>query len=374
MNENRRMATVRKVTEVLPIEGADRIEECVIDGWSVVTKKGEFSKGDLVVYFEIDTFIPKGIPQLGFLMERGTKQMEHGGETVEGHVLKTVRLRGVYSQGLVISPKELGIADAEALYESGEALDERIGVWEYERPAKLTYGSPKFILNPYDVSVAPVTNAERAQNCTAIWDALKKVESYATIKVDGTSMTMVFDPRKGKLRLFSHHREIDWTVEMDDGRRTVAQESYDAATRQGIVAFCYDNPGITVQYELTGPKIGPAMTKDFQCHVFAVWDMATMHKYTPDEILMGDWKALVESHVKVMNMKASDFETVADLLEAADGLIGNVVKGKRDEGIVFHVTGQGDATDAEWQAVRRKLSSTMEFKAVSNKYLLKRKG
>ena len=58
MNENRKMATIRKVAEVVPIENADRIEVTVVDGWRVITKKGEFEPEDLCVYLEIDTFCP----------------------------------------------------------------------------------------------------------------------------------------------------------------------------------------------------------------------------------------------------------------------------------------------------------------------------
>ena len=54
----RKLASIRKIKELLPIEGADAIEVAVVDGWKVVTKKGEFKPGDLCVYFEIDSFLP----------------------------------------------------------------------------------------------------------------------------------------------------------------------------------------------------------------------------------------------------------------------------------------------------------------------------
>jgi hypothetical protein len=54
----RKLASIREIKEIVPIEGADAIEVAVVDGWKVVTKKGEFKPGDLCVYFEIDSFLP----------------------------------------------------------------------------------------------------------------------------------------------------------------------------------------------------------------------------------------------------------------------------------------------------------------------------
>lgn len=369
-NQDRKMATVREVDEVTPIKGADRIEVCTVGGWNVITRKGEFAKGDLAVYLEIDTFCPVTVEPLAFLAERGTKTMDKGGDRFEGHVLKTIKLRGVYSQGLLLSPGAFGISDVEAkeLCESEERVDERIGVWEYERPIQ-SYGTrsmARHIKNPFDRTVAPVTDAERIQNCTQIWPYLRRTEMYATVKVDGTSMTMLFDSRYEKLRLFSHHREIDFTYE-----DSVAGTSYLAAKRQGIVDFCETHPDITVQYELAGPKIQHSITDRPTCFVFAVWKRDTMRKYTYQELVDNGWDALVKSHVPVLDMDVSGHDTVFGVLHEIDDLRDQITRGRRDEGVVFHVTGQGSTSDYGWNSVRMRLAPNMEFKAVSNSYLAK---
>ena len=187
-------------------------------------------------------------------------------------------------------------------------------------------------------------------------------------------MTMCYDTRKDKLRLFSHHREIDYN------EPSIAQQSYQAAKSQGIVDFCIANPDITVQYELTGPNIQRKITKDYVCHVFAVWDRKTMHKFTYQEMwtraLRDDssWRIITHSHVPLVHsLRLSDCEKVSDILDAVENIRGYVAEGQLDEGVVFHITGQGDLTDSEWTYVRNRLAPTMEFKAVSNKYLLKEK-
>jgi hypothetical protein len=59
MTEERKMVTLRKVKEVLPIEGADKIEIVRIDGWQLVSGKGNFKAGDWALFHEIDSFVEK---------------------------------------------------------------------------------------------------------------------------------------------------------------------------------------------------------------------------------------------------------------------------------------------------------------------------
>ena len=51
----RRLASIQRVLEIMPIENANAIELVRINGWQCVTKKGEFKPGDLGVFLEIDS-------------------------------------------------------------------------------------------------------------------------------------------------------------------------------------------------------------------------------------------------------------------------------------------------------------------------------
>lgn len=94
----RKMATVRRIDAILPIEGADKIEVAVFGGWKVVVKKGEFAADSLVVYCEIDSWLPTEVAP--FLTKEGKEPKDYLG--VKGERLRTVKLRGQISQGLVL--------------------------------------------------------------------------------------------------------------------------------------------------------------------------------------------------------------------------------------------------------------------------------
>lgn len=87
---NRKLATLRKVKALQPIPGADRIECAIVDGWQVVVKKGEFSVGQHVVYFEIDSLMPID-PAFEFLRPTCHTTLEGVGE---GFRPLTVKMRG----------------------------------------------------------------------------------------------------------------------------------------------------------------------------------------------------------------------------------------------------------------------------------------
>ena len=105
----RRLATVRKIDEINPIENADAIEVATVGGWKIVVKKGEFQVGQLAVYFEIDSWIPH---ELAPFLSKGQEPREYEG--VKGERLRTIKLRGQISQGLLL-PLEPTCSNIESL-------------------------------------------------------------------------------------------------------------------------------------------------------------------------------------------------------------------------------------------------------------------
>jgi RNA ligase (TIGR02306 family) len=90
----RKLAHIERIVKISPIPNADKIEKVQVLGWECVAKKGEFKEGELCVYVEIDAMIPKCIWS-GFLWKEG--------DIKDKYRLKTCKMRGVVSQGLVLS-------------------------------------------------------------------------------------------------------------------------------------------------------------------------------------------------------------------------------------------------------------------------------
>lgn len=102
----RKLASVRRIADIREIPGADVIVCAVVDGWELVTQKSNnFKVGDLVVYFEIDSLLPVR-SEFEFLRDKcyvSAARSVNG----EGFRLKTIKLRGQTSQGLILPIESL---------------------------------------------------------------------------------------------------------------------------------------------------------------------------------------------------------------------------------------------------------------------------
>lgn len=124
----RKLATIRVISNIKPIEGADLIELATVDNWNVVIKKGEFQINQNVIYFEIDSFLPIR-EEFEFLRKSSYKKMSDGSE---GFRLRTVKLRSQVSQGLILP---LSILPNDALpVNIGDDVSEILNVIKYEPP------------------------------------------------------------------------------------------------------------------------------------------------------------------------------------------------------------------------------------------------
>ncbi len=400
----RKLVSVKRVTDIQPIPDADLIVVATVDGgWNCVVKKGEFNIGDLGVYFEIDSFLPV-IPEFEFLRKSSFKKM---GDK-EGFRLKTVRLKGTISQGLLI-PYDMVktiLKDKEDIhFEHGEDLTEALGVEKYEQPipacisGEVVGDFPSFI---------PKTDQERIQNLyldyskvyadnnDLIIDELSKnIEKYAnrieelknnrklnpildlefeaTIKLDGTSMTVfVVDANVYKTRNIEKLKEelgdnFDTTYFGVCGRNYELREKegntyWDVANRdikEKLINF-YKETGrnIALQGELMGVGIQGNREKldKHQFFCYEIWDIDKQRylvKKERKEILV---KLNIQSVPFIENIKVFKvFKTLDDILKYAEG---HSINHPIREGVVFKSN----------ELVNGR---TISFKAISNLFLLK---
>ena len=115
----RKLATIRTISNIRPIPGADRIEVAQVDGWECVVKKGEFHVGQEIVYVEVDSIMPER-PEFEFLRDRKFR-------------VRTIKLRKQVSQGLVLP---LSILPDGAACDVGDDVTEALGVKKYDPQAE----------------------------------------------------------------------------------------------------------------------------------------------------------------------------------------------------------------------------------------------
>lgn len=122
---DRKLASVREIRALEPIEGADRIELAFVDGWQVVVQKGLYEPGEKCVYFEVDSVLPDK-PWCSFMKDRKFR-------------VRTIKLRKTLSQGLCIPLEECGLPQALSV---GTDVTKMLGVKKYE---KYKSANPQFV-------------------------------------------------------------------------------------------------------------------------------------------------------------------------------------------------------------------------------------
>jgi RNA ligase (TIGR02306 family) len=115
---------IATINEINPIDGADNIELAVVGGWNCITKKGEQKIGDLVMIATTDAIIPFELSETMGV----TNYLRKGGR------VRTVKLRGVYSECLIIPIQHIPFMEN---YYEGKDMMKVMGIYKYEPPVKM---------------------------------------------------------------------------------------------------------------------------------------------------------------------------------------------------------------------------------------------
>jgi RNA ligase (TIGR02306 family) len=330
----RNVVSIETVAAVRAIPEADAIEAITIRGWTVVAKKGEFAAGDPCVYIEIDAALPMDDARFAFLALRGTKV------TVEGrtvHVLKTARLRGVYSQGLALP---LDAFPDVSSAPPGIDLAALLRIEKWEPPVHASLGGD--ILGAFPTSLARKTDAERVQNLVDLYPVLRARAWVATEKIDGTSVTYIH--HGGRVRVCGRNWEL---AEGPNVYWTMCAQ-LDLSSTLG--------PGQVIQGEIYGESIqgNPLKVRGQHLAVFGFFEGRV-------PVPRDGWPAWVEAlGAPVLATTLPD--TVEELIATVNGMRSAITPERLAEGVVFH-TADG--------AMLPELDDRGCFKVVSNAFLLK---
>lgn len=367
----RTLVSVQTITRIDPIAGADRIVLAHVLGWKVIISKGMgLAVGDRVAYFETDSLLPETDPRYSQFMPRGVRHMAvtdpDTGETMEvsGHVLRTMKMRGVYSQGLIMPLPELGLDPSLPV---GSDITEACHVIKYEPPVftgrganrqdKALQRAMQGIIGEFNAPCSK-SDAPRAQTLTGIWHELCKLEAVPTVKVDGMSLTFFFDG--SELRMFTRNYEVDPTH--PDWRDACELAHRYFTSRIGGLSVFDIGVGMCVQAEYAGPGINGNRQKlaKRDLFVFAVWAYG-------EKLPRDMWEDSFLTHA-VPQLTDGGYELTVDLdalIGTVDGMRGHITPGVPDEGVVWHL----DPTQTVSDTVREALGDNLCFKIINNSYL-----
>ena len=334
----RKLASIRKISDLSPIEGADKIELATIDGWKVVVAKDVNHKvGDLIVYCEVDSFLPIE-PEFEFLRKTSYKKMSDGRE---GFRLKTIRLRGQISQGLILPISVFGDFGWTA-YE-GIDVTEKLGIVKYEPPIPAQLSG---MVKGNFPSFLKKTDEERVQNLAKEFESYRNEQFYVTEKLDGSSVTYyvkdeVFGVCSRNLDLLEDENNSMWKFATETGLR-------DRMVKLG--------KNIAIQGEIIGEGIqgNPYQRIGQTVKIFNGFDI-DKYDYLSLEELLELVKTLEVKTVPILDLYFTLPETIDELLLMAEGKSVLNLKAER-EGLVI-------------RSHDRKIS----FKSISNKFLLNEK-
>lgn len=336
----RKLASIKKINNIQPIEGADMIELAVVDGWKVVVAKNVGHKiGDMVIYCEIDSFLPIK-EEFEFLRKSSYRKLVDG---TEGFRLKTIKLRGQISQGLILPMSVIEYTNVD--FEVGMDVTNLLGVTKYEPPIPAELSGKVKGLFP---SFLRKTDEERIQNLTKEYEEYKSLgrKFYVTEKLDGSSATFYY--KDGVFGVCSRNLEL---LETEDNTFWKVARELDLENKMKDFGV-----NISLQGELIGEGIqgNPYKIKGQTVKFFNLFDI---------DLQVYHSLAHLDRALGIMGLKmvpiVDEFfklpETIETLLKYADNK--SILNPKFDrEGVVI-----------------RNLDRTISFKVISNKFLLNEK-
>lgn len=395
ITETLRLVSIRKIKSVHETKIGHRwVTLAEIDGWVCLVSHRSFKPGDLVLYFQIDSFIPVSYEKFGKQQPLSTLDGKLG------HRVKTKRLgSGADSltvQGLVYPLEKFPEIHAEVqiVRESMETVNtnhtqinsiitalyrkenwaEKLGVlkWSETKQAINAAQQQQIKIGKLPTHLFPKTDISRLEDCPNLFksDKYKKLKYQESVKMDGTSMTVYFVNKQSRL---SRHlnaiptmTEAGPHMELENGRFGVCSKNLELHELNGQsdpmgyweTALRLDLPAkmarlghnIAIQGELCGHNINknreriPGEQADF--FVFAMYHMETCRFIDPRKVVLRaqEWglqHVPVLGYVKIQGI-AADRE---DLKKRA--------RQRKGEGLVYKCLQDGRS-----------------FKVISSTYLL----
>lgn len=365
---NRKLATIQRVSKIENHPNADRLDIATVLGWEVIVKRDEFKVNDLGIFFEIDAFLPVR-PEFEFLRKNCFKSTTNLGD---GFRLKTSKLRGIVSQGLLMPLGEFCELDhptkgyTDNVFE-GSDLTEILHVQKYDKPipanlvGKVKGRFPSFLYKTDQERIQNIWNKLNTEHLNKTWEV--------TTKLNGSSMTIYCKKEEQsfftKVKNWILRKPIGWKygvcsrnleLKMEDNDNAFVRTALKYQSR--IMAYCKDfGVELAFQAELCGSGIqkNAEQLKEIGMFVFDVYDI------TRREYINGHERREICSDICLNQVPLIDVEAS---LQQFNGDIKNIIA------MADNTKGM-NVPHAEGLVWKCNENPELSFKVISPNYLLK---
>lgn len=345
----RKMASIQTIRAITPIEGADAIELSHVNGWSAVTKKGEFNEGDKIIFCEIDSWMPHKIAPF---LSKEKEPREYLG--VKGERLRSVKLRGALSQGLILPLNILPTGS----YTESEDVSEVLGIVKYEPPVPAQLAGQVKGNFP---SLVSKTDEERVQNIRDLEKYLDEV-FVETEKLHGTSVSFVLN-ENGDLDVCSRNLSLK---EDENNLYWKLANKNNALEMLRTVKDYYESKGTSVvTVAIQGEGVGLGVQKGWEYGIqvpeFFMFTIQVNGVKIPEE----DYQMFSNGGLNVRSVPVVRKSTIREIT----GDTGNI-----KTALLKYVEGKSSLdgkTIREGSVFRSLRDSSVSFKVVSNQFLLR---
>lgn len=294
--ENRKMATVQRISYVCPIDGKDRIVLAKVLGYQLIVDKTQFfcepdleantlildsTATPLCVYFETDTILDNTNPEFAFLKSRKWR-------------IRTMKMSGVYSEGLALPLQVVASygLDPSKLQE-GQDLTKELKVQKYLSPEEMDDRYPRRQrrcgkgqstdprLGRYPVDIFPKTDEPNLKSEPFLLTLMMKEDALITVteKFDGMSATY-FNGR-------SFSRNYEHVPDADGICNENAIWYHRIRDKYNLLEKTQKHPTLAIQGEIVGPGANKNRLglKELDFHVFNIYDTESQKYLTMPHVV-----------------------------------------------------------------------------------------
>jgi RNA ligase (TIGR02306 family) len=242
-----KLATIEKIEEINSHPLDDDYQIAKVLHWDIVIKKNEFSLNEKIIFIVIDSVIPV----------THWKEMLNSQDNLKSMHVRTLRLQGVYSQGLIF-PLSLLPEEAQKL-EEGTNVEHYLNITKYQKYV------PSYLLKEIEGEFPNYLCAETDEvhglsYPKLVEEVLKNPEITVTQKLDGRSCTIIIENKEIKY-VCSHYHIL---------KKSKRNMYWQAALKINLDDI--DNDLYILQGELMGPSLSwnQLRLKNYEIFIFQI--------------------------------------------------------------------------------------------------------